>query len=52
MSASESFCDTVNDCYLTQLVRGSSILDLVFTNDPSVFEKVEVLRKLRKLSLS
>ena len=50
VSASESFRDVVNDCYLTQLVhqptRGSSILDLVFTNDPSVFEEVEVIEPL------
>ena len=46
-SASESFRDTINDCYLTQLVhqptRGPFILDLVFTNDPPVFEDVRSL---------
>ena len=49
-SISEAFCDTVNNCFLTQLVRsptrGPSMLDLVFCNDPSIFYDVEVIEPL------
>ena len=49
-SLSEAFCDTVSDCFLTQLVknptRGLSILDLVFCNDPTIFDTVEVIEPL------
>ena len=47
---SANFRDTVNDCFLTQLIReptrGSSVLDLVLTNDPSIFREVEVIEPL------
>lgn len=49
-SSSLKFRDAVNDCFLTQLVhpptRGHSILDLVFTNDSSIFAEVCVIDPL------
>ena len=49
-SSSIKFRDTINDCFLTQLVhdftRGSSILDIVLTNDPSIINSVEVIEPL------
>ena len=40
------FLDTLNDCSLTQMVdcptRGEAILDLVLTNDPSLFLSVDI----------
>ena len=46
-TSSESFRIMINDCFLTQIVRqptrGSSILDLVLSNDPSIFDSVEVI---------
>ena len=50
VAASEAFRDTINNCFLTQMVRrstrGSSILDLILSTDPSIFENVEVIEPL------
>jgi hypothetical protein len=49
-SASVSFRNAINDSFLTQMVkhptRGTSILDLVFTDDPSIFCDVSVIEPL------
>lgn len=48
--SSENFRHAIDDCYLSQIVReptrGSAILDLVFTDDPSAFEDVKVIEPL------
>ena len=50
ISSSLKFRDAVCDCCLVQLVhtptRGHSILDLVLTNDPSIFSEVNVIEPL------
>ena len=49
-SSGQTFLDSIEDCFLTQHVteptRGDSRLDLVFTNEPNMIDKVEVLGKL------
>ena len=48
----QSFLDSVEDCFLTQHVqdstRSDSMLDLVFTDEPDMIDKVEVMGKLGK----
>jgi Endonuclease-reverse transcriptase len=52
--ASKEFIDCLDDCFFTQHVKeptritsnGSSILDLVITNDPDMVKKVEIIGNL------
>ena len=50
ISSSLKFRDAISDCCFVQLVhtptRGHSILDLVLTNDPSIFSEVNVIEPL------
>ena len=46
----QSFVDSIEDCFLTQHVqdatRANSILDLIFTDEPNMIDKVEIMGKL------
>jgi len=48
----QSLLDSVEDCFLTQHVqdptRSDSTLDLVFTDEPNMIDKVEIMGKLGK----
>ena len=48
----QSFVDSIEDCFLTQHVqgptRGDSKLDLVFTDEPNMIDKVEVMGRIGK----